>query len=232
MIELTKKQSKVLMELWLHPSRRFSDMMHVTGLTSDDFKFYVRKFIKAGLIEKDQTGEYRLTVMGKEIANRYDYDEQQILHMPKLTTAVFVHRHHEGRSEYLFMKRKRQPFYGFWGVIGRPVRVGETFEQAAANGLEQQTGLNLPLELKGFCRQMDVGADKSPLEDKLFVAYRAEWGGEELIEWPYAVSAWMTLDEYESIGKRFKSAVQMLRNIDQDQLWFTEDKTRYTGDDF
>jgi hypothetical protein len=110
--------------------------------------------------------------------------------------------------------------------------VGETFEQAAANGLEQQTGLNLPLELKGFCRQMDVGADKSPLEDKLFVAYRAEWGGEELIEWPYAVSAWMTLDEYESIGKRFKSAVQMLRNIDQDQLWFTEDKTRYTGDDF
>ena len=90
MIELTKKQSKVLMELWLHPSRRFSDMMHVTGLTSDDFKFYVRKFIKAGLIEKDQTGEYRLTAMGKEIANRYDYDELADLHRQSVLADRFI----------------------------------------------------------------------------------------------------------------------------------------------
>lgn len=149
MTELTKQQSKMLQELWLHPSRRFSDMMHVLGLTSDDFKFYIRKFIQLGLIVKNSDGEYELTNSGKEFANRYDYSAHKPLHMPKLTTAVFLHRINEGRDEYLFLQRKRQPFFGFWGVVGRPVRVGEKFELAGSVGLEQQTGLNLPLSLKG-----------------------------------------------------------------------------------
>lgn len=232
MMELTKKQSLVLKELWLHPSRRFSDMMSVTGLTSDDFKYYVRKFLKLGLITKNTDGKYELTLVGKELANRYDYDERKPIHMPKLTTVVFLRRNHEKRTEYLFLLRKRQPFYDFWGVIGRPVRVGEKFEEAGLTGLEQQTGLRLPLQLKGFYRQLDIGVGDNSLEDKLFVVFQAEWDGGDLKKWPYADHTWMTLNEFKAKEKRFGSAVQMIEKIEQGQLWFIENKTRYQPSEF
>ena len=56
MQELHILQTKVLRELSLHQTRRFSDMMSVTELTSDDFKFHLRKLVKLGLVLKNIDG--------------------------------------------------------------------------------------------------------------------------------------------------------------------------------
>lgn len=235
MDQLHKLQTIVLRELYYHPSRRFSEMMAETGLTSDDFKFHLRKLVKLGLVIKNDDGVYELTPAGKEFANRFDYENRVPLRQPKMTTATFLRRSNPatGETEYLFQQRLRQPFYEYWGVIGQPVRWGESFEDAAARGLQEQTGLVASLTLKGFYRQRDVasGSD-SILEDKLFVVFEAEWQGEELTDWSHAKSQWMTVRELSEQPKRFDSCVDMLSRLESDQLWFAANLTEYPTDEF
>jgi ADP-ribose pyrophosphatase YjhB (NUDIX family) len=233
--ELNTLQAKVLRELWSHPSLRFSDMMNVTGLTSDDFKFHLRKLVKLGLVTKTEDGIYILTAEGKEFANRFDYDNQKPIRQPKMTTATYVHRTNPGTgaSEYLFHQRLRQPFYEYWGIIGRPVRWGESFETAATIGLAEQTGLSAPLRIMGFYRQRDTSNGATDiLEDKLFVVFEAEWQGDELHNWPHARAKWMTAKDLAGQPKRFDSCVDMLNLLQSDQLWFKYNDTSYSSEDF
>lgn len=235
MVELNKIQVTVMRELWFHTSRRFSEMMAVTELTSDDFKFHLRKLVKLGLVEKNEDHAYRLTIRGKEFANRFEYENGAPIYQPKMTTATYVRRINQvsGEVEYLFHQRLRQPFYHYWGVIGRPVRLGETFEEAAKQGLEEQIGLTTPLVLKGFYRQRDVAVESGEvLEDKLFVVYQAEWKGQELIHWPHANAKWMTLSDFETTAKRFDSCVDMLKRLREDMLWYADNTSKYSDSDF
>lgn len=210
-------------------------MMAVTDLTSDDFKFHLRKLVNLGLVMKNDEGVYELTPKGKEFANRFDYENRAPIRQPKLTTATYVKRTSSdtGDVEYLFHQRLRQPYYGYWGVIGQPVRWGESFEGAASRGLREQTGLSAPLLLKGFYRQRDyLNSSDSILEDKLFIVFEAEWQGEEPSHWPYAKAQWMTINELTSQEKRFDSCVEMLNKLTSDQIWFSYNDTDYKSEDF
>jgi len=230
MKELHKLQTEVLRELSLHPTRRFSDMMAVTGLTSDDFKFHLRKLVKLELVTKNDDGLYELTAEGKELANRFDYDKHIPIRQPKLTTATFVKRVNAktGATEYLFQQRLRQPFFHYWGVIGEPIRWGELFEDAAARGVKEQTGLVAPLAFKGFYRQRDLEEEAgSVLEDKLFVIFEAAWQGEEANNWPYAQNQWMTAEQFRQQPKHFESCADMLAHIETDEQSFTDNTTVY-----
>ena len=235
MIELHKLQTKVLRELSRHQTRRFSDMMAVTELTSDDFKFHLRKLIKLGMVTKNDSSVYELTARGKELANRFDYDAQAPIRQPKLTTVVFVRRQHAetGTVEYLFQQRLRQPFFYYWGVIGEPVRWGEEFEQAAVRGLCEQTGLNLPLQLAGFYRQRDIDDSSDEVfEDKLFVVFSADWQGQELADWPYASNQWATVEWLKEQPKHFESSLEMLAIVEGAKLQFIKNDTIYPVNEY
>lgn len=235
MHELHKIQVKALRELAHHPTRRFSDMMTVTGLTSDSFKFHLRKLIDLGLAIKNDDGVYELTAEGKELANRFDDEKRAPIKQPKLTTVSFLSRVNEktGQTEYLFHQRLRQPFYWYWGVIGQPVRWGETLETAAKRGFEEQTGLDVPVIFKGFYRQRDYAKDTDELlEDKLFVIFVADSGGKEPRTWPYANAQWMTASEYRRQSKKFESCVEMLELIKQTQPEFKENTSTYELDKY
>lgn len=209
--------------------------MAVTGLTSDNFKFHLRKLIKLRLVDKNDDGLYELTAEGKEFANRFDYENRSPIHQPKLTTATFVWRLNldTNEIEYLFHQRLRQPFYGYWGVIGEPVRWGETFENAAMRGLLKQTGLKTPLALKAFYRQRDMkSAEDKVLEDKLFVVLSAEWQGQELSNWSHANAEWMTIDVLSQQPKRFDSCLEMLKTLSSDQIVFKDGVSNYLNTDY
>lgn len=204
--------------------------MSVTGLTSDDFKFHLRKLIKLELVTKNQESVYELTARGKEIANRFDYESRTIIRQPKLTTVVFVRRQHPetGTTEYLFQQRLRQPFFHYWGVIGEPVQWGELFEHAAARGLREQADIDAPLQLRGFYRQRDFAEDSDEIfEDKLFVVFVADWQGEEVGDWPYASSQWAGASWLTEQPRYFQSCADMLAMIEETQLQFATNDTTY-----
>lgn len=230
MVELHRLQTRVLRELSQHPTRRFSDMMRVTGLTSDDFKFHLRKLIKLGLVEKDEIGAYRLTATGKELANRFDDDRHQPIRQPKLTTVVYLRKEApDGNARYLFQQRLRQPFYGYWGVIGEPIHWGDDILEAAARGLTEQTGLIAKsLSIKGFYRQRDVAEDtKKLLEDKLFVIILAQWHNGEPSGYQFAQNKWMTPDEAKKQPAIFESCLDMLDMLEDKTLHFADNTTSY-----
>ncbi|QQS19409.1 NUDIX hydrolase [Candidatus Saccharibacteria bacterium] len=235
MLELHRLQVKVLREMALHPSRRFSDMMAVTGLTSDDFKFHLRKLVKLDLVAKNEEGLYELTPEGKELANRFDYAERAPIRQPKLTTATILSRANAntGQTEYLFHQRLRQPFYWYWGVIGQPVRWGETFEDAARHGLKEQTGLDVPVQFIGFYRQRDYEENTDELlEDKLFVIFKADSEGKETQNWPLANAEWMTASKYAEQKKKFKSCVDMLNIVENGQSSFKDNTSFYPQEQY
>lgn len=233
MHELHRLQTKVLYELSRHQTRRFSDMMAVTELTSDDFKFHLRKLIKLGLVTKSDDGVYELTAEGKELANRFDYENRSPIRQPKLTTVTFVRRENpeNGATEYLFQQRLRQPFFHYWGAIGQPVKWGESFEDAAARGLKEQTGLVAPLTLKGFYRQRDlVEGSESILEDKLFVIFVADWQGDAVSNWSYAKNQWATVEWLAEQPQRFESCLDMLSMIETEKHWFQDNDSTYSAE--
>ena len=235
MNDMHRLQAKVLYELSNHPSRRFSDMMAVTGLTSDDFKFHLRKLVALGYVSKSEDGSYELTPVGKELANRFDYEARIPIRQPKITTATYVKRTNgeTGETEYLFYQRLRQPFYHYWGVIGKPVLWGDSFEDTALRGLKENAGLGAALTLKGFYRQKDLSSEGDGVfDDKLFIVYEADWKGEEPLHSENAIPRWMTIDQITNQEKRFDSCVEMLKMLNTDSISFSAADTLYEPKEF
>ena len=61
--------------------------------------------------------------------------------IPVLTVDVVIRR----GNEYLFIKRAKEPYKGYWALPGGIVEYGETVEQAAKREAKEETGLEIRL---------------------------------------------------------------------------------------
>ncbi len=224
----------ILRELYSKPFARYSDLMRPTGLESDVFKFHLRKLMKQGIVEKLDVGKYALTATGKELANRFDYGEGTALHQPKMTTITILRRKQGDGYEYLFHRRARNPYYGYWGVLGGAVLWGESFEAAATRGVRLRTGLQVSdLRLSGYFRQRDFDKDTGVvLEDKLFIVFIADnFIGELTEETSLGMNRWRTLEDIMGEQKYFLACIDMIRRADG-PLYSIENDSRYLSDEY
>jgi predicted transcriptional regulator len=205
-IELHKAQAAVLYGLRHVATARFSDLMRLTGLTSDDFKFHVRRLVALGYLEKIADGQYMLTALGKEFANNLDTTRRTVQKQPKLSVLLIVPEPGARNPQrYLFHQRKRNPYLGFWSYVSGPVRWGEEVEVAAARELTKQTGLMADFTVCMFYRQRDYDKAGVLLEDKLFTVLEASNVAGQLTNmWHGGVQQWMTIDELKNQDKYFE----------------------------
>ena len=70
------------------------------------------------LVEKLTDGKYALTVKGKEFSNRFDTDNKVIERQAKLACGILCIKVEDGVTKYLLQKRLKQPYYGYYGVVG------------------------------------------------------------------------------------------------------------------
>lgn len=68
---------------------------------------------------------------------------------------LIVERQHKGRREFLCQQRLKQPYYGFWGRLGGKLRWGESFEEAAARELMEETGMTATFTYKTIYHKRD-----------------------------------------------------------------------------
>jgi predicted transcriptional regulator len=219
-------EASILRTLRWAEASRFSQLMQPTGLTSDSFKFYLRKLQKSGHVEKGQDGLYRLTADGKEYANNLDDRRLERQKQPKLSIVAVVCREGvDGNKEYLFQERLRQPFLHYWGLISGPILWGQTAEDTAAHEMTKQTGLSANFRLSGFCRVRDYLTDGGLLEDKLFMVMTTDslvvdpdnvWGGGR--------SAWMSLDALQSQPHYFHNTVEFVRMVENGTPYMSSDR--------
>jgi ADP-ribose pyrophosphatase YjhB (NUDIX family)/predicted transcriptional regulator len=208
-------QSLILRHLLFVPEARFSELQKSTELSSDHFNFHIKKLLETAFIEKREDS-YRLTPKGKEYANRMDTDEGEIEKQPKVSVALVVERQLEGRREFLAQQRLKQPYYGFWGRLGGKVRWGESFEEAAARELKEETGLEADFVYKMIFRKRDYKkADGVLLEDKVFVImYTDNATGEMMERFEGGLNRWMTQEEFMTQEKTFESARDFIKLVD------------------
>jgi len=205
--EMHRAQFSILRSLRHAKAVRYTELRRPTGLDSDVFKFHLRKMVQQGYVHKLASGEYGLTLSGKEFANNLSKERWAPQKQPKLSVALIAWRERAGRTEYLLQQRLRNPYFGFWGCLSGLVQWGETFEAAAERELVKQTGLTGKYEVKSFCRQTDrVAVSGEILEDKLFVLVEVSElreGGES--KFLRGHNAWLTLEELYAKERHFPS---------------------------
>ncbi len=223
-------QASALYALRHASSARFSDLLKTTTLTSDVFKFHVRKLVKLGYVVKQPDGLYVLTPIGKEYANRLDETTGRPIEQPKASMLMLVRSRHDGREYILAHRRTREPFRDFWGIASAPVLRGVPIAESAARELHKQTGLTAHFDVRGFYRVIDQTPDGAILEDKMFTLLIAELDGRSPVrEWPGGESVWLTRDELLAKDKLFPITAGIFAMIDGKEM-FREDVCRYASD--
>jgi predicted transcriptional regulator len=231
--ELHRAQASILRSLRYSNAARYSALMRPTGLESDVFKFHLRKLVHQKFIDKDEQGEYFLTPSGKEFANNLSKVNLAVQKQPKLSVAIIASKETPSGTVYLLQKRKRNPFYGFWGFITGPVQWGSSIEETAAYELKKQTGLIANCEVISFHRKTDLSASNGEiLEDKLFaVVVATKIIGDVENKWSGGFNEWMSLDDLEKQEKHFKSSRDLVNMLIQGNIYSAE-KSFYADADY
>lgn len=225
-------QTLILRELLFRPSATYSELQKASGLDSDHFKFHIKRLVDTLYIEKNDK-EYRLSVLGKEYANKLDTDENVIERQPKSAVIMVVTRSRGDREEFLIQERLKHPYFGFWGFPSGKVRWGETITTTATRELMEETGLEGEFEHSGVYHERvihEVSGDI--IEDKIFHIMRCRETNGTLIEmFEGGKNAWMTLDEVRGYDKRYKS-FDIEADIALASIPFTESVQIYNDDQF
>ena len=103
--EIHQAQTKILRELLFLPATNFTNLQKVTGLESDHAKFHIKRLVEIGYIDKTESGKYKLSLKGKEYANKLDTDSDKIERQPKVTIMLVVEKEIKGEKHYLIQQR-------------------------------------------------------------------------------------------------------------------------------
>lgn len=212
-----KAHVSILDSLRHRQTARFSELRRPTGMESDNFKFYIRKLIKAGLIAKDADGSYALTINGKEFANNLDDLQLTARKQAKLSMLLIISRRDQaGSTRYLFQERLRQPYLHYFGFLSGPVMWGEAAEAAAHRECSKQAGLNLNFTVRTVCRVRDFQTETAELlEDKIFLVLHAEAPDDSVHNnWPHGHNTWLTLEEFKQRPKHYSYVGSVLQALE------------------
>jgi 8-oxo-dGTP pyrophosphatase MutT (NUDIX family) len=225
-------QTLILRHLLFAPTARYATLQKESGIDSDHFKFHLKRLVELGYVEKHD-GDYRLSVRGKEYANKLDTDHNEIERQPKSAVILVVERLRHGKKEYLVQERLKHPYYGFWGFPSGKVRWGETILTTAARELQEETGLVGSFEHRGIYHERDIYEITGEIiEDKVFhVMFCDAVTGKLMKNFEGGRNEWVPLETALSRDKRYKS-FEIEAEIGIKSIPFTEMIQVYNDDQF
>ncbi|MET1033225.1 MAG: NUDIX hydrolase [Candidatus Saccharimonadales bacterium] len=229
-------QACVLRELLFVLQARFAELQIITGLSSDAFNFHMRQLLRAGWLEKQTSGTYRLTAVGKEYANRLN-SMGAIEQQPKVSVMLNVERMIDGTKEFLIQQRLKSPHRGFYGRLSGKIRCGESFADAAQRVLAEETGLQADFTFAAIHRKSDYSDETATLlEDKIFIVMQAEViSGTLLSQSKSGHNKWMTREAFLQLdpAQCFGSLLAYMNTIESDEKAIClEEKYTYKKDQY
>ena len=231
-VQLHGAQTSILRELLFHPKLNYTKLQKPTGLSSDHFNFHIKRLVELKLVEKERDGQYILTPRGKEYSNKLDTDQNTIEQQPKVAVILAITREKNGQTEYLFQKRLKHPYYGYWGFPTGKIRWGETVLETAARELAEETGLQAKHVFKGIYHEHSYLEETGELlEDKIFfVVHCNNVSGKFIKEFEGGKNIWLTTNQMKK-KKVFKS-YKIELEVAEGKHRFIEHIDKYSKQDF
>lgn len=209
-----RAQVKTLDYLRRHKQGRFSRLADKADMTSDSYKFHLRRLAALGYVSKTEDGIYELTPTGKSYANRLNTETGLAKLDPKASMLLIITAVRDDVVYYLVQRRARQPFYDYYGIASAPVEVGISVVDTATAECKKQTGMQLGFVQKGYLRVIDRDTKGDVLEDKFFALMAAEAPSLlELSSWSGGDSQWCTKSEMLALEPLFASTEITLEMI-------------------
>lgn len=196
--QIHELQNQILESLLHASDLGFAQLQKVSGVEGNQFSFHIKKLVSDGLVEKIESGSYRLTTGGKEFANRLDTETRAVEKQPKSSVLLVIERKGaDGAAEYLHQQRMKHPWYEYIVYVTGKIRFGESVYEAAGRELFEETGLKGSFEIKAISHERDFVKDSSKvLEDKLFYVMHCIDVRGDLTQPKEAKNIWMTRDEF------------------------------------
>jgi len=206
-VNIHQAQTRILRELLFTDKAGFAVLQKPTGLTSDHFKFHIKRLLELSYVEKVTGGKYRLTANGKEYANKLDTDNNTMEKQPKSAVILVAKKVEKGISYFLIQERRKHPYFGFWGFPGGKIRWGETILQAAARELKEETSLDATFSHQGIYHEQVLEEETGKLlEDKIFhVVFCSDVQGELTPSFDSGNNFWLTIQQVKHQEKRYSS---------------------------
>lgn len=233
-VQIHTAQTKILRELLFVPSVNFAGLHKASGLESDHAKFHIKRLVELGFVEKSGTN-YKLSIKGKEYANKLDTDAGVIERQPKVAVLLVVERDNKGQKEYLLQERLKHPYYGYWGAPTGKIRWGETISQTATRELEEETGLSAEFEHRGISHERVVHATNGQIvEDKIFfIMFTDKISGQLKDVFDGGRNVWRPLASFANEPKIYKSFFpEMELGINNNTHSIMEVTYEYSSDEF
>ncbi len=232
-IKLHEVQTSVLRALLFQPTATYAELQQSTDLSSDHFNFHISRLVELKLVEKIQRGTYRLTLTGKEYANRLDTDNNTVERQPKSAIIFGLSREIDGKTEYVFQERRKNPYFGFWGLPSGKIRWGETIIETARRESLEETGLDADFEIASVYHEaVKDSKTGNVIEDKIFFIVRGTNTTGELIEdFEGGHNEWRTVDSVLSELKKYATLKPEIDFLTTD-TWFNEQTVTYSDEEF
>lgn len=232
-VHIHKAQTQILRELLFLPETNFAELQRVSGLESDHVKFHIKRLVELDYVQKIG-GKYKLSVKGKEYANKLDTDAGVIERQPKVAVMLVVEQVIGTTKYYLVQQRIKHPMYGFWGCPTGKIRWGESIYETASRELMEETGLRAHFEFAGeYHERVMHGTSGEIVEDKLFhVVFTDAFEGEMITEFEGGRNVWRTMEDMKNEQKRYKSfdletQIGIDRGPKLTEMTFTYDETEF-----
>ena len=203
-------QRNILAQLIQCDDCRFSELKP-SELESNQFMYHLKVVQREGLVEKLESGRYRLTTQGKLHVDQLSLTSFKRRLQPKIVTLLAC-RNQNG--EWLTLERRNQPLRGQIGFPYGKLHIGEGIEAAAHRELFEKTGLHADLTHRGdgYITMHESGQIISQVFFHLF--YGEDIQGELRPNSRYGQVAWQPVDTDFSQAPFMASMPDLIKQIE------------------
>lgn len=138
-------QKHILHQLMFNKDLNFSKLKP-KNIESNLFVYHLKLIINDGLVYKNPTGRYELTIDGKTFSDKISLAAFKPRIQPKIITMIVCKRKDGKQALY---KKRRHPFIGLVGFPYGKIHLGEKVLAAANRELLEKANLEASLTLKG-----------------------------------------------------------------------------------
>lgn len=186
-------QRQIISQLKNADYKRYSELRPV-GIDRDLFNYHLRELVKNGLLDKPQTGQYRLSAKGRRQVADVQHTSDTTNRLFKINPLLIVLDRRDDGIYVLNQRRTAQPSYGIVGIPGGTIIKEEPLLDGAIRKLREETGLNGTFEYLMTTRRIVYRSD-ALFSDVLFpICLATSWAGQPITT-EYGENYWVPIDQ-------------------------------------